>query len=107
MVGAFIGGLKPELAAEARVHRSKIYLEMNEIALLRDDHLTAVNKGTWIEPRKMSMQPLRARATQTSRILGLLIQGSSASHGRRSRRDGRKDCALITMRSLYQGTNVK
>lgn len=38
LVGAFMGGLKPDLAVEVRVHRSRSYTEAIEIARIRDDH---------------------------------------------------------------------
>lgn len=38
LVGAFMGGLQPELAAEVRVSRPKTYTEAIEVARIREDH---------------------------------------------------------------------
>lgn len=46
LVGAFIGGLKNDLAAEVRVFRPKTYAAAVDIARLRDDHLQAMRKQT-------------------------------------------------------------
>ncbi|KAL8543542.1 hypothetical protein ACS0TY_004191 [Phlomoides rotata] len=44
-MGAFIGGLKPELASEVRVYKPKMYIEAVDIARLHNDHLEAVKEG--------------------------------------------------------------
>lgn len=47
-----MGGLRPELAAEARVHRPKSYTEAIDIARLQEDHLSAAKKaGTQVSRR--------------------------------------------------------
>lgn len=68
LVGAFIGGLKSELAAKVRVYHPKTYLEMAEVECLRDDHLAAVNKGTQIEPCKIGTQTFKGTSSGTNNL---------------------------------------
>lgn len=53
LVGAFMGGLKPELAAEVRVYKPRTYTEAIEFARLRDDHSTAIKKAVRPEGRRL------------------------------------------------------
>lgn len=53
LVGAFIGGLKADLAAEVRVYRPKTYVEAIELARIHDDHLVS-RKNARVESRKQS-----------------------------------------------------
>ncbi|CAA0835312.1 Unknown protein, partial [Striga hermonthica] len=45
LVGAFIGGLKFDLAAEVRLERPESMHAAMEVARRRDDHLTATRRG--------------------------------------------------------------
>lgn len=53
LVGAFIGGLKIELAAEVGVHRPKSYADAVDIARLREDHLQAAKKQPQMNVRRL------------------------------------------------------
>lgn len=44
LVGAFMGGLRPEIAAEVRVHRPRTYTQAIDLARLQEDHLNAAKK---------------------------------------------------------------
>lgn len=55
LVGAFIGGLKPELAAEVRVYRPHTYADAMEMARLRDDHLQATRKGNQFGSKRLGV----------------------------------------------------
>lgn len=46
-VGAFISGLKSEIAADVRVYQPKTY----------SNHLAATKKGTRVEPRRTDIPP--------------------------------------------------
>lgn len=54
LLGAFIGGLKSELASEVRVYRPKTYSEAVELARLRDDYLTNTHRSSRFESKKGS-----------------------------------------------------
>lgn len=51
LVGAFIGGLKAEIAAEVRVHQPRTYAEKIDYARLHEDHLNS-KRVSRVEPRK-------------------------------------------------------
>lgn len=52
LIGAFVGGLKTELASEVCVFRPRTYSEVVELARIRDDHLMNLRKNNRQDPRK-------------------------------------------------------
>lgn len=63
LVGAFMGGLKPDLAAEVRVHRPRTYTEAIEIARVRDDYLSLTKRSGKTEFRRTGMYNTESRPT--------------------------------------------
>lgn len=76
-MGAFIGGLRAELASEVRINRPKTYSEAIEIARLRDDHLVNLRKSARPEPRKGIAGPLEFRTG------GMTTNGTNSGIGNR------------------------
>lgn len=52
-MGAFIGGLRADLAVEVRVYRPKIYGKATDIVCLWEDHINATKKANRQEPRRI------------------------------------------------------
>lgn len=71
LVGAFIGGLKVELAAEIRVYRLKSYSEAIELVRIRDHHLANLRRSTRYEPRRSSASTSDSKNAGTVASRGL------------------------------------
>lgn len=61
LVGAFMGGLKPELAAEVRMHRPSTYCEAIKFARLQEDHIGAAKNAVAQGARKTENQSVEVK----------------------------------------------
>lgn len=81
LMGAFMGGLKPELSLEVRVHRPKNYVEAIELARLHDDYLSS-KRAMKPEFRRLGASPsdskenmANSRGESTGNSARILPQG--------------------------------
>lgn len=63
LVGAFMGGLKPDLAAEVRVHRPRRYSDAIELARVSDDHLSTKRSNRY-DYRRLGLQLVTLREAE-------------------------------------------
>ncbi|CAA0811245.1 Unknown protein, partial [Striga hermonthica] len=94
LVGAFIGGLKFDLAAEVRLERPDTMHDAMEVARRREDHLVATRRGradtriSDTRPTGPSQLPARARPAFNTQPAGSLVRQLSPEEVKRRREKG-------------------
>ncbi|KAF2318225.1 hypothetical protein GH714_003280 [Hevea brasiliensis] len=96
LVGTFMGGLKPKIAEGIRMFKPKTLKEAISLARMRDEQLLRQKKAIRPSYQTSFLSPTTSKpSTLIKRLSWEEMQNR-----------GRKDCALIVMRSLFLDTGV-
>ncbi|KAF2296821.1 hypothetical protein GH714_005488 [Hevea brasiliensis] len=96
LVGTFMGGLKPEIAEGIRMFKPKTLKEAISLARMRDEQLLRQKKAIRPSYQTSFLSPTTSKpSTPIKRLSWEEMQNR-----------GRKDCALIVMRSLFLDTGT-
>ncbi|KAF2285202.1 hypothetical protein GH714_039010 [Hevea brasiliensis] len=96
LVGTFMGGLKPEIAEGIRMFKPKTLKEAISLARMRDEQLLRQKKAIRPSYQTSFLSPTTSKPSTPK----------NSFRGKRCKIGGRKDCALIVMRSLFLDTGV-